>query len=121
MTALTSSRRAASWAAACSSVCNWRFSAFMGGRLRRMVPMPSETSRVTNSDMSAGYRVTRVAVPTGNPSLSSARHLRQVAVAAVELDGPLFAGADQVRLDRRDLGLRRHHLGHRRILLERLQ
>src|SRR4051794_26191418 len=52
-TARTSGRDVASCAAARISSCTATFSAFIGGRSSRIVPMPPSTSRVTNSDMRA--------------------------------------------------------------------
>src|SRR5437763_8221447 len=52
-TARTSGRDVASCAAARICSCTATFSAFIGGRSSRIVPMPPSTSRVTNSDMRA--------------------------------------------------------------------
>src|SRR3954469_7126891 len=52
-TARTSGRDVAACAAARISSCTATFSAFIGGRSSRIVPMPPSTSRVTNSDMRA--------------------------------------------------------------------
>ncbi len=48
-TALTSSRSVASWAAARISSCTTMLRAFIFGRSSRIVPTPSDTSRLTNS------------------------------------------------------------------------
>src|SRR3954471_15312747 len=53
-TARTASRLPASWAAARTSRCSCSSIAFIFGRSRRIVPTPSSTCRVTNSDSATG-------------------------------------------------------------------
>src|SRR3972149_5528549 len=77
----------------------------MGGRARRMVPMPSETSRVTNSAM-----VERLLCRLDRPRM---RPGDVVTVLVRELDAQRFLVGDQRRQDDGNLRLGCEYLRHR--------